>query len=141
MPQRSNCSMPVSVAIPVLAYRDVREAVVSLGRAFGFTERLRIGVHRSQLEFSGAAVVGTGGGGLAADTTHSIMVRIDDADAMHARALRAGAEVFGAPTDFPYGERQFSVRDQADTSGRSRKPSPMWIPFPGAGELFAASAE
>ena len=53
---RFNRSMPTSAVIPVLGYRDVREAVAWLTRAFGFEERLRISDQRSQLAFGGGAV-------------------------------------------------------------------------------------
>jgi hypothetical protein len=42
-----NRSMPPGVIIPELAYGDMREAVAWLCRAFGFSERLRIGNHRA----------------------------------------------------------------------------------------------
>lgn len=38
----SNRSMPDSAVIPVLHYPEVPQAVAWLGRAFGFSERLRI---------------------------------------------------------------------------------------------------
>jgi hypothetical protein len=52
--------MPSSVVIPVLAYANVREAVDSLGCAFGFVERLRIGEHRAQLSFGSGSVIVAG---------------------------------------------------------------------------------
>jgi uncharacterized protein YdhG (YjbR/CyaY superfamily)/uncharacterized glyoxalase superfamily protein PhnB len=111
-----NRSMPDSVVIPVLRYADVRAAVDWLCRAFGFTERLRIGDHRAQLDVAAGAgsVVVTGGatselpGG---DPTHEIMVRVANADAHHERAQRAGARILSAPADYPYGERQYSALD------------------------------
>jgi hypothetical protein len=39
-----NRSIPTSTVIPVLIYPDVREAVAWLSAAFGFAERVRIGV-------------------------------------------------------------------------------------------------
>ena len=41
----------------------------------------------------------------------AVMVRVADVDAHHARATAAGARVFGAPVDQPYGERQYSAED------------------------------
>ena len=108
----SNRSMPAGTIIPVLAYDDVRAAVVWLCAAFGFAERLRIGDHRAQLTFGAGAVVVTGGGGAApAAGGHSVMVRVVDADAHCARALAAGARVVQPPTDYPYGERQYTAID------------------------------
>jgi uncharacterized glyoxalase superfamily protein PhnB len=112
-----NRSMPASTVIPVLAYPDVREAVEWLCRAFGFEERLRIGDHRSQLTFgNGCVVVGgkTGGAntpGGSEGSTHSVMVRVADADDHCKRAAKAGARIVSPPKDQPYGERQYTAED------------------------------
>ncbi len=111
----SNRSIPGSSVIPVLAYADVAEAAEWLCKAFGFRERLRIGDHRAQLVFGEGAVIVTRLDGSAAPSgniaTHSVHVRVDDADAHHEHALRAGARILQPPTDFPYGERQYSAED------------------------------
>ncbi|HEX2831816.1 MAG TPA: VOC family protein [Thermoanaerobaculia bacterium] len=104
-----NRSIPDSVIIPVLLYRDVREASQWLCRAFGFNERLFIGDHRVQLTCDGGAVVAAHGD--AAPSGHSIMVRVADADAHCARARREGARILSEPQSFPYGERQYSAQD------------------------------
>jgi uncharacterized glyoxalase superfamily protein PhnB len=44
----ANRSMPRSTVIPVLAYKDVVEAVEWLCETFGFTERWRAGNHRAE---------------------------------------------------------------------------------------------
>ncbi len=119
-----NRSIPPSTVIPVLAYADVRGAVAWLGRAFGFTERLQIADHRSQLAFGdGALVVAERGVGAAASdarqpgsmattgATHSVMVRVPDVDAHHERARQAGARIVLPPADHPYGERQYTAED------------------------------
>jgi PhnB protein len=41
----------------------------------------------------------------------SVMVRVQDAHAHHARARRGGAEIIQALKDFPYGERQYTAQD------------------------------
>jgi uncharacterized glyoxalase superfamily protein PhnB len=41
------------------------------------------------------------------------MVRIEDVDAHHQLAVQHGAKVLQQPTDFPYGERQYTVEDLA----------------------------
>ena len=109
----TNRSMPAATVIPVLAYEDVPAAAAWLCDAFGFTERLRIGDHRVQLTFGTGAVVVSSRGGDAAPAVrdHSVMVRVADADAHCARATAAGARVVQAPTDFPYGERQYTAID------------------------------
>ena len=57
----------------------------------------------------GAVVVMEGGAGDAA--AHAVLVRVEDADAHHERALAAGARILNPPTDYPYGERQYNVED------------------------------
>ena len=44
----TNRSLPTATVIPVLVYPDVRAAVVWLSEAFGFVERVRIGVSSSR---------------------------------------------------------------------------------------------
>src|SRR3989475_9687424 len=56
-PMRTNRSMPSSTVIPVLVYPDAAEAVDWLCGTFGFTERLRIGSHRSQLTVGDGTIV------------------------------------------------------------------------------------
>ena len=117
---RQNRSIPSAVVIPVLVYPDVRAAVAWLEAAFGFAERLQIGEdHRSQLS------VGDGGAVIVADVrharrppregevTHSVVVRVDDANAHCARAREHGARILMEPTDFEYGERQYAAADLA----------------------------
>ena len=116
---KRNRSIPQSTVIPVLVYPDVREAVDWMVRAFGFVERVRIGEnHRSQLRFGEGAVI-------VADVraerrpprpgevTHSVVVRVDDANAHCERAKAHGARIVTEPTDFEYGERQYTAEDPA----------------------------
>jgi uncharacterized glyoxalase superfamily protein PhnB len=112
-----NRSMPASTVIPVLAYPDVAEAVAWLGAAFGFTLRVGIGDHRAQVNAGDGAIVIAGGA--PAGETHSrdsIMIRVADARAHCARARANGATIAMEPTDFPYGERQYTA---VDAFGRS----------------------
>jgi uncharacterized glyoxalase superfamily protein PhnB len=116
---KSNRSIPQPTVIPVLVYPDVRAAVDWLQRVFGFSERVRIGEdHRAQLKAGDGAVI-------VADThgdrqppqpgvvTHSVMMRINDVNA-HCTHVRAqGARILMEPTDFEYGERQYTVEDLA----------------------------
>ncbi len=120
-----NRSMPPSVVIPVLAYPDVRQAVDWLCRAFGFVERLRIADHRAQLSIGAGSIVVTGqrvdpgASSEASDprpmpagaSSHSVMVRVADVDNHHARARQSGARIISPPTDYPYGERQYTAED------------------------------
>ena len=109
-----NRSMPPGVVIPVLAYPDVREAAAWLCRAFGFVERLRIGDHRIQLSLGAGSVVVTGlraEGSVPDEASHSVMVRVRDAHGHCARAREVGAAILSEPTDYPFGERQYSAQD------------------------------
>jgi len=116
---KPNRSIPSAPVVPVLIYPDVREAVAWLTEAFGFAERVKIGEnHRSQLiAGEGAVIVGdvrydrrpprTG------ESTHSVLVRVDDATAHCERARAHGAKILMDPRDFEYGERQYEAEDFA----------------------------
>jgi uncharacterized glyoxalase superfamily protein PhnB len=116
---KPNRSIPQATVIPVLIYPEVREAVEWLTRAFGFVERVRIGEnHRAQLAFGdGAVIVGDVRhdriAPRAGEVTHSVMVRVEDADSHCAHAREHGAGILMEPTDFEYGERQYSAQDPA----------------------------
>ncbi|MDX6629590.1 MAG: hypothetical protein QOH00_1836 [Gaiellales bacterium] len=116
---KPNRSIPASTVIPVLIYPDVREAVAWLTEAFGFSERVRIGEnHRSQLSVGDGAVIL---GDVRHDrrpprpgeSTHSVMVRVDDVHAHCQRAREHGAQILMEPTDFEYGERQYTAEDSS----------------------------
>jgi uncharacterized glyoxalase superfamily protein PhnB len=90
-----------------------------LSAAFGFVERLQIGEnHRSQLSVGDAAVIV---GDVRHDrhsprpgeVTHSVLVRVDDANGHCERARSNGARIIMEPTDFEYGERQYTAEDLA----------------------------
>jgi uncharacterized glyoxalase superfamily protein PhnB len=104
---KANRSVPSASVIPELPYPDVREAAEWLCRAFGFRERLQIGDHRAQLVYEDGAVIVIEG---EAGPSH-LLVRVEDADAHRAQAQAAGAKIRSEPTDWPYGERQYSAED------------------------------
>jgi uncharacterized glyoxalase superfamily protein PhnB len=117
---RRNRSIPPATVIPVLVYPDVREAVEWLEAAFGFVERVQIGEnHRSQLSFgdAGALIVGDmrheRRPPRAGEETHSVVVRVEDANAHCEHARAHGAKIRMEPTDFEYGERQYEAEDPA----------------------------
>jgi uncharacterized glyoxalase superfamily protein PhnB len=117
---RRNRSIPSATVIPVLIYPDVREAVAWLSEAFGFVERVQIGEdHRSQLRVGadGAVIVGDVRHDRRpprpGESTHSVVVRVDDARAHCERARAHGAVIVTEPTDFEYGERQYTCADPA----------------------------
>lgn len=109
----TNRSMPPGVIIPELAYPDVLAAAVWLCRVLGFRVRLRIGDHRVQLIYEGASMVVTelADAAHAADHAHAVMVHVADVDRHHAKARSEGARILQPPTDYPYGERQYSLMD------------------------------
>jgi len=111
----ANRSSPSATVIPVLAYADVTEAAAWQCQAFGFAVRLRVGTHRAQLVFGDGAVIVTDrervADPLPGDSSHSVHVRVRDADEHHARATRAGARIIRPPTDYPFGERQYTAED------------------------------
>ena len=116
MAARNRSAPPYSV-VPVLVYEDVRVAVDWLTRVFGFIERVQIGEHRAQLGVGDGAVIvadatrGRRPPATDAGTTHSVMVRVEDVDAVHRAVLAAGESNTGEPTDQPFGERQLIVED------------------------------
>jgi uncharacterized glyoxalase superfamily protein PhnB len=123
----SNRTMPPCVVIPELVYDDVRVASRWLCDAFGFTVRWIAGGHRAQLGYGshGAVVLTEARAGWRSDeeimlrppradeVSHAVLVRVEDVDAHHARAVEHGARVVHAPADFPYGERQYAALDFA----------------------------
>ncbi len=114
---KANRSIPSSTVIPVLIYPDVRAAVEFLTTAFGFEERVKIGEdHRSQLRYGdGGLIVGDVRHDRQAprpgEVTHQVMVRVEDARAHCEHARASGARIRMEPTDFEYGERQYSAED------------------------------
>lgn len=111
----ANRSVPAATVIPVLGYEDVGEASAWLCDAFGFRERLRIGNHRAQLVYGDGAVIVTEWPGDAGsrprpdEASHAVHARVADVDRHHERASRHGARILNPPTDYPYGERQYTA--------------------------------
>ena len=109
----ANRSVPAASVIPVLSYPDVVEAAAWIERAFGFRVRLRIGSHRIQLTFGDGAVILSDSRGATRPTGHSVLVRVEDADAHHANAVAAGARIVSPPETYEFGERQYTAEDPA----------------------------
>jgi uncharacterized glyoxalase superfamily protein PhnB len=105
----SNRSMPASTVIPTLPYSSVGDAADWLGNAFGFTVRLRIGDHRIQMNAGDGAIVLVEQ--ISQRSRASVLVRVEDVDAHHAKAAAFGAKIASSPQSFPYGERQYTVID------------------------------
>ena len=119
MTLQTNRSIPRCTVIPEIAYPDADQASAWLCDAFGFTVRLHIANHRAQLNVGDGALVvkeGAGGGSSPASLTHSVMVRVANVDGHHDRAKQRGARIVRPPTDYPYGERQYTAEDFAGRS-------------------------
>lgn len=104
-----NRSMPPSTVIPEVPYSDVREAVDWLCQTFGFAERLRIGNHRAQLSLGEGSIVVTQRS--SESSAYSLMVRVADIDNHYKHAKRSGARIVSPPTEYHYGERQYTAED------------------------------
>jgi uncharacterized glyoxalase superfamily protein PhnB len=107
--------------VPELVYPDVERAVDWLCATFGCTEVWRAGGHRARVAFGNGVVIVADAAaeyGRAAPAhgelrSHAVMVKVADVDAHHERARRQGARIISPPTDYAYGERQYTVEDLA----------------------------
>lgn len=106
---------------PVLRYADPAAAIQFLVDAFGFIEHE---VHKgpdgkiahAQLSFgNGMVMVGPNGGGDSVFDTGAQLTYVvaGDVDALHDRAVAAGAEIVYPLTDQDYGSRDFAAKDPA----------------------------
>jgi len=100
--------MPPGIIIPELPYDDISTAATWLCQVFGLKERLRIGDHRFQLSFGQGSVVLIE---RKEPGISSILVHVDDIDSHYEHAKQSGAQIVNPPTDYPFGERQYTVKD------------------------------
>lgn len=107
---RTNRSVPACAVIPVLIYPDPSVAAAWLGKAFGFTVRLRIANHRIQMK-AGEGCFTIAEGDASPDKSHIVQVRIEDASGHCKVARENGAVILTEPIDQPYGERQYNAQD------------------------------
>src|SRR2546430_1562494 len=110
--------------IPLLVYQDIPAAHDFLVSAFGFesggVERnadgqavhaevrigdMKIWLHRVTAEHE------MGARSSAAPRSEGLVVYVDDVDAHFKRVRAAGAKIDSEPTDQPYGQREYGVRD------------------------------
>jgi uncharacterized glyoxalase superfamily protein PhnB len=116
--------MPETVngAFPIVRYTDPRTAIGWLEEAFGARPTMVHPpdpdaplVHAEVLVGTGIVMVGgldrAGGSPFALAGPVVLYVVVDDPDALHARAVAAGAEVVMQLTDQDYGSREFAARD------------------------------
>jgi uncharacterized glyoxalase superfamily protein PhnB len=110
---------------PRLAYRDVLAAIEFLTRAFGFRERREARLEHPQGTLAwlevGDGVVMLGASGPdhhdlyspaeVGRTTSMVNVYVEDVDAHHARAVRAGARIVMGLEDMFWGDRRYEALD------------------------------
>jgi len=77
----SNLSMPRSIVIPELPYPDIGGAIEWLCKAFGFALRIRMAIHRAQLNVGegGAVVLIAQSADVSLRT--AVVVRVEDVNA------------------------------------------------------------
>lgn len=117
MTEETRTSAPT--VFPALRYRDAAAAIAWLESAFGFEQGLIVAdddgvvAHAELWLGSGAVMLGQlhEGNGDSPPDRQNMYVIVPDADAHHARAQAAGAEIASAPFDTDYGSREYAVRD------------------------------
>jgi PhnB protein len=107
-----------------LRVHDAARAIAFYTQAFGATEKLRLTepggrIGHVELDFDGTTLMlsdefpemGLRGPRALGGTTLTMHLHVEDADAVLARAVEAGAEWVRKPQDHFYGERSGTVRD------------------------------
>jgi uncharacterized glyoxalase superfamily protein PhnB len=112
----TNRSAPLARIVPVLAVADVRQAVAWYVAVLGLVEHVRVGDgHRVQLglrdERAELIVREFRNGEHESGTTHQVMFRVPDVDAVLEAARVAGADADATSRDWEYGERQAGFVD------------------------------
>lgn len=104
---------------PYLIVREAAELIDFVKEAFGAEERFRTigsagGIH-AEVKIGDSMVMIGGGRGAwqGTPTPTSIHLYVNDADAVYARAVQAGATSMYAPVDQSYGDREAGVKDLA----------------------------
>jgi uncharacterized glyoxalase superfamily protein PhnB len=116
-----NRSAPGSSVVPVLVYDDVEKAIEFLCNVFGFSERLRAGapggrVSHAQLTIGdGTVMLGRYGAEFCrprvGEVNQYVVIHIDNVDDHYERAQERGARIVTAPSNMPFGERQYTAED------------------------------
>jgi PhnB protein len=100
---------------PYLAVRGAARLIEFAREAFGAVELLRVAQPDGTLQHAevriGDSVVEMGDRGDAPPSPGGIHLYVDDADAVYARAIAAGAVSVVGLIDMPYGDREGDVRD------------------------------
>lgn len=118
-----NDKTPAPQVWPSLRAHDARGLIRFLVEAFGFEETVVYGegdrVDHAQLSWpeGGGIMLGSvrpdsgDGGGPSHPGTFGAYVVTADPDAVHARAVAAGADITASPHETDYGSRDFAARD------------------------------
>jgi len=116
--------MKIHELFPYLRLKDAPRAIEFYRAAFGATEKFRLTepsgrIGHAELDFGGTTLMlsdeypecGFNGPQTLGATSISIHLHVEDADALIARAVAAGASVVRPAADHFYGERSGTVRD------------------------------
>ena len=116
--------MSVHELFPYLCVHDSAQAIEFYREVFGATEKFRLNepggrIGHAELDFGGTTLMlcdeypeyGIRRPDPTAGTSVTLHLHVDDADAVIARALAAGATLLRPATDAFYGERSGVVRD------------------------------
>jgi uncharacterized glyoxalase superfamily protein PhnB len=114
-----NRSVPTSLLLPHLVYRNLPDACDWLCRVFGFTEYYRYGepVSGIQLYLGDAHImISVPGENLESPAvlgkrTQMLTVMVADVDAHYRQTKQAGAKIWEEIHETIYGERQYGVED------------------------------
>ncbi|HXR98336.1 MAG TPA: VOC family protein [Terriglobales bacterium] len=116
-----------STIIPALRYRDAKAAIEWLCRVFGFEQKAvyagpGASIAHAELTLGGGMIMlgsqmdDEYGRGFASPLelgreTRTAYIVVADIDAVHARAIEAGAEILRKLQNTDYGSREFRVKD------------------------------
>ena len=116
--------MAIHELFPYLHVSDAARAIDFYTRVFGVKEKFRLTepggrIGHAELDFNGATLMlsdeypemNIRGADKFEGTAVSLHIHVDDADALIAKAVAAGATLLMAPQDAFYGERSGVVRD------------------------------
>jgi uncharacterized glyoxalase superfamily protein PhnB len=115
----SNRSVPTDTVLPHIAYRDLEEAVVWLGDAFGFVEHYRYGAPVSGVQMrAGSAYIMLERSSNGKRTpkelgfgTQSLTIFIPEIESHYERAKSAGVTFVEDLHETVYGELQYAAED------------------------------
>jgi tRNA-Thr(GGU) m(6)t(6)A37 methyltransferase TsaA len=108
---------------------DVAGLVEFLREAFGATGE--VPTDRPAVLQIGDSRVMVSGVGPRPETPGFFYLYVDDADAVHGRAVRAGARSLEAPAEMPYGDRRAMVEDRWGNVWQIATPAASAAPGPG----------